>query len=70
VESNGRLAENVRARRLELGLTQEELAERCRRHPTEISRLERGVRDPRLSTLVMVARGLETTPAELLQGVG
>ena len=51
------------------GLSQEALAERCRLHPTEISRLERGVRDPRLATMVRIARALGVAPAELLEGV-
>jgi transcriptional regulator with XRE-family HTH domain len=63
------LAPRLRKRRTDLGLTQEELAARCERHPTEISRLERGVRDPRLSTLVLVARALETRPSALLMGI-
>jgi transcriptional regulator with XRE-family HTH domain len=35
-------------------------------HRTEISLLERGVRDVRLSTIVRLARGLGIPPAELL----
>lgn len=62
-------AKNVRASRLRLGLSQEDLAERCRLHATEISRLERAVREPRLSTIVRVARGLRMDPAELLAGI-
>ena len=37
--------------------------------PTEISRLERGVRDPRFATIVPVARALEVSPSGLLEGV-
>ncbi len=50
-------------------LSQEALAERCQLHPTEISRVERGVRDPRLATMVRIARALGVPVAELLEGV-
>ena len=51
------------------GLSQERLAELCDLDRTEISLLERGLRSPRLDTLVMLARGLElSSPCELLEG--
>ena len=59
-------AKNLRAARRRLGFSQEDLAERCRLHATEISRLERAVREPRLSTIVRLARGLDISPGELL----
>lgn len=31
--------------------------------------MEHGVRDPRVSTLIRLARALETTPARLLRGI-
>lgn len=37
-------------------------------HFSEISRLERSQRDPRLSTIVKLARGLKITSSELLVG--
>ena len=37
--------------------------------PAEISRLERGVRDPQLRTLVRLARGLSVSVTELLADV-
>src|SRR5919112_2762529 len=64
-----RFARNLRARRVELGLSQESLGRVASLHPTEISRLERGVRDPRLATIVQVAHALEVTPAILLEGI-
>lgn len=69
MEPRERFGGNVRAMRTRRGLSQEALAERCRLHPTEISRLERGVRDPRLATMVRIARALGVAPAELLEGV-
>jgi len=59
----------VRRLRLEQRLSQMALSELCGLHLTEISRLERGIRDPQLETIVKVARGLGVAPAELLAGV-
>ena len=62
-------AENMRDARKRRGLTQERLAFTMRMHRTEISLLERGERDPRLSTLVRLARALDCTPSSLLEEV-
>lgn len=62
----GDLGSNLRDARKRLGLTQEEVAERSGVHPTEISRIESGKRDPRASTLRRLARALEVRPGELL----
>jgi len=61
--------ENVRVHRVAAGLSQERLGLRCRLHRTEISLLERGRRDPRLSTIVRLASGLGVDAAELVAGV-
>jgi transcriptional regulator with XRE-family HTH domain len=37
--------------------------------PAEISRLERGGRDPQLHTIVRLARGLGVSVAELLRDI-
>jgi transcriptional regulator with XRE-family HTH domain len=63
------LGQNIRTRREDDDLTQEDLAAACDLHPTEIGRLERGERDIRLSTLMRVARGLQAPPSELLDGI-
>ena len=62
-------AENLRRLRHDAGISQVELSDRCGLHFTEISRLERGVRDPRLATIVQLARGLGVDPAELVTGI-
>lgn len=62
-------AANLRARREELGLTQEGLAHACGLHRTEISLLERSKRSPQLETIVLLAHGLQVKPRELLQGI-
>jgi transcriptional regulator with XRE-family HTH domain len=62
----GRKVRQVREAR---GLSQEEVAIAANLHRTEISLLERGGRDPRLSTIVRVARALKTTPSALLNEI-
>jgi transcriptional regulator with XRE-family HTH domain len=63
---NNRFGENLKKQRVEAGLSQEALGRSCRLHRTEISLLERGERDPRLSTIVRLARCLDVPPATLL----
>ncbi|MFP5364893.1 MAG: helix-turn-helix domain-containing protein [Thermoleophilia bacterium] len=60
---------NLRERRTAAGLSQEALGKVSGMHFTEISRLERAQRDPRLGTIVKLARALNTTSSELLTGV-
>jgi transcriptional regulator with XRE-family HTH domain len=47
-------------------ISQEELAVRCGLHRTEISLLERGLRSPRLCTLLLLATELEVPMAALV----
>jgi transcriptional regulator with XRE-family HTH domain len=47
--------------REEAGLSQEELSARSGVHPTHVSGLERGARNPTYETLVRVAEGLGVT---------
>lgn len=64
-------AENLRSHRERLGLSQEELADICDLHRTEISLLERCKRSPRLETIVVLARALGlVSVGELLEGIG
>lgn len=66
VEPEQQFGANVRQTRHKRGLSQEALGHACGLHPSEISRLERAVREPRLSTVVRLARALEVKPADLL----
>jgi transcriptional regulator with XRE-family HTH domain len=68
-EPKRRFGANVRRHRLRLELSQEALGFKCGLHPTEISRLERAKREPRLGTIVVIARALELKPSELLEGI-
>lgn len=62
-----RLGRYVRARRDELGLTQEGLAERSGLSANYLARLERGeMRNPRRATLEALAEALEVDVADLV----
>lgn len=63
------IATALQVRRKARGLTTEQLAERSLCSPNMIKNVERGVRTPSLPMLGRLARALELTPAELLQGV-
>lgn len=49
------------------GLTQDALAHRAGLHSSIVARLERGAREPRLTTMMAVAQGLEISLSELLE---
>lgn len=59
----------VRARRNELGLSQEGLAERCELHWTYIGQAERGQRNLTLHNIIRIAEALEVDPGELVSGL-
>jgi transcriptional regulator with XRE-family HTH domain len=69
VSPQERFAANLRQARTKAGISQEELAERCELHRTEISLLERAGREPRLATLVKLAGALDTSPGALCTGI-
>jgi len=69
VSPRQQFAANLKRLRQDAGLSQEALADAAGFHPTEVSRLERAVRDPRLSTIVRLARALGITAPALLDGV-
>jgi transcriptional regulator with XRE-family HTH domain len=64
-----RFSANLRHARQTAGISQEELAERCEIHRTEVSLLERGGREPRLGTMVKLATALGTTAEALCSGI-
>ena len=59
----------IRRRRLALGMTLEQLAEGSRLTPNYIGTIENGKRDPSLSTVLALAKGLRISAAELFGGV-
>ncbi|WP_271410036.1 helix-turn-helix domain-containing protein [Pseudomonas sp. Q1-7] len=60
-------AANVRRRRLELGLSQEELAERAGVHRTYVGMLERGEKNVTIYNIERLASALELEAYALLQ---
>lgn len=64
-----RFGRNVRDARLRAGLTQEQVGERSGVHMTEVSRIERAARDPKVSTVIRLARAVEVPPAALLEDI-
>jgi transcriptional regulator with XRE-family HTH domain len=69
VEAVERFGANVRVARLARGWTQEDLAEKTGLATVQVSRIERGKREVRLTTLVRLVRALEVEPADLLSGL-
>jgi transcriptional regulator with XRE-family HTH domain len=61
------VAENLKARRLRLDLSQENLADICGYHRTYIGSIERAERNITLSTLEAISRALGVSPIELMQ---
>ena len=59
----------VRARRLEIGLSQEALAERAGLHWTYVGSVERGERNIALRNIVLLANALEVDCADLVGGL-
>jgi transcriptional regulator with XRE-family HTH domain len=60
------LGTNLREARERLGLTQEQVAQRCGVHATEVSRIEGGKRDPQVSTVRRLAAAVKVKPGRLL----
>lgn len=59
-------AANVRRARAEASMTQEQVADASGIHVTEVSRIERGLRDPRVSTVLRLAKALGVPASSLI----
>jgi transcriptional regulator with XRE-family HTH domain len=59
----------IRELRLERGMTQEDLARTAGLYRSEISRCERGTKNPRRTTTLQLARGLDVKPGDLVEGL-
>lgn len=57
----------VRRRRLKANMSQEALAAEAACHPTYISLVERGLRNPSLDTMLKLARGLNCPAWKLVR---
>jgi transcriptional regulator with XRE-family HTH domain len=64
-----RFADNLILLRSRVDLSQEQMAERAGLHKTELSLLERGLRLPRLDTLIKLSGAIEVESCELLAGM-
>jgi transcriptional regulator with XRE-family HTH domain len=62
----GNLGTNLRAARKKLAMSQIDLAQRSGIEQGEVSRIERGIRDPQVSTLEKLAAAVEVPPGRLL----
>lgn len=61
----GNLGKNLRAARMKLDLTQEQVSERSGVQAGEISRIERDLRDPKVSTVEKLAAAVGVPPGRL-----
>jgi transcriptional regulator with XRE-family HTH domain len=66
IEIRKTLAQNVRALRSSLGISQEELADRCSLHRTYVGAIERAERNVTLSTLEVFSDALGVSVPDLL----
>ena len=60
------IGEQIKAKRAERGESQEDVSLRSGLHRTEISQIERGLRVPRVDTLIKLAGSLEAPIGELV----
>ena len=59
----------IKQRREELGISQEELADRAGLHRTYVSDIERGARNVALANIVSLAAALDLKPSTLLKSL-
>ncbi len=64
-----RFGKRVRQLRLERGLTQEALGNKCDLDPTYIGRIERGEQNSSLVVIGAIAKGLGVSLEELFKGL-
>lgn len=64
-----RFAANLKAARKDRGISQVDLGRACNVHPTVIARIETREREPRLTTITKLARGLGVPASDLLRGL-
>lgn len=64
------IGRRIRNYRLQQGLSQEELAERCGLHPTYIGQVERGEKNATLESVSRIAGGLSLSLSRLFENLG
>ncbi len=62
-----RLGQAVRLKRQELGVSQDDFAEKCGLHRTYIGSIERGERNVSLRNIVVIANAIGVSASELLR---
>jgi transcriptional regulator with XRE-family HTH domain len=68
-EAAAEFGARVRARRQELGISQEKLADDCGLHWTFVGQVERGRRNISLHNILKLAAGLRMDPGVLVSGL-
>lgn len=64
-----RYGEALKEARANVGLSQEELADRADVHPSYVSQLERGIKSPTLGVMLRLADALERPAWEMVKAV-
>lgn len=70
MELERKFGRNVRYWRKKRGLSQEQLAERAQLHPTYVSGIETGYRNPTVKVIGRIAMALEVEPGALFDPKG
>lgn len=68
-QARKKLGTNIKKLRSKLELSQEQLAEKADLHRTYVGAVERGERNISLDNIVAIARALEVSASELLEGI-
>ena len=68
MELEKKFGQNIRRLRKEPGFSQEEFAERARLHPTYVSCVETGNRNPTVKVIARIAKALDVEPGKLFEG--
>ena len=64
------IGQRIRSYRLQSGLNQEELAERCGLHPTYIGQVERGEKNATIESVSKIVGGLSLPLSTLFENIG
>lgn len=64
------MGQRIRSYRLQNGLNQEELAEKCGLHPTYIGQVERGEKNATIESISKIANGLSLSLSKLFENIG
>jgi transcriptional regulator with XRE-family HTH domain len=63
------LGENIRARRRQIGMSQEKLAEDADLHPVYVGNVERGEENISIDSLARIAHALNVSISDLVSGL-